>query len=75
MQAIKTKCPMSFCYNHVQGPQDKHISWRSHSVIEQLNVKCDTLAGQAVTYGTANITPQGAQDLLLPPEWAAVVVD
>ena len=76
LRTIKSKCPMSFCYKHVRGHQDKHLSWRSLSLIEQFNVQCDTLAGQAVTYGAVDGGPAARTiDLLLPRERAAVVVD
>ena len=66
---------MTFCYTRVRGHRDKHVSWRSLTLLEQFNVQCDTLAGQAVTYGAANTNPRHVSNLLLPREKAAVVID
>ena len=54
---------MSFSYNHVWGHQDKHLSWRSLTLIEQLNVQCDSLAGQVMKYGAVDITVVDGQKL------------
>lgn len=74
LRSIKTKCPMTFCYTHVRGHQDKHIPWRALTLIEQMNVACNSLAGQAVFQGVANQTLSPGYHLLLPREGAAIVL-
>lgn len=74
-RSIKSRCPMTFCYSHVRAHRDQQLPWWALSLVEQLNVTCDTLAGQAVTRGTCDGSRRCGSQLLLPREHAAVIID
>ena len=75
LRGIKSRCPMTFSYCHVRAHRDQQLPWWALSLIEQLNVTCDTLAGQAVTHGMCEVSVRSGQQLLLPRESAAVIID
>ena len=79
LRSIKAKCPMEFCYSHVRAHQDRQAFWQTLLLIEQLNVQCDNLAGQAVvTWGTMeghSIQSPWDRLQLLPRECAMVFMD
>ena len=49
LRAMKSSIPMRFCYTHVRGHQDDFLTWRSLSLVQQLNVHCDAWAGMSIT--------------------------
>jgi hypothetical protein len=73
LRSIKARCPMSFYYTHVRAHQDKYLSWRALTLVEQLNVTCDSLASQAVTYGMSEGAEVANATGLLPREHAAIL--
>ena len=75
LRSIKSRCPMTFAYCHVRAHQDQQLPWGALSLIEQLNVTCDTLAGQAVMHGQCGPSLRRGPELLLPNESAAVIID
>ena len=73
LRSIKANQPMEYSYTHVRAHQDDHLTWRSLSLIEQLNVICDSLAGQAGTIGAIEHALDPDRSFLLPREKAAVI--
>jgi hypothetical protein len=72
---MKSSIPMRFCYTHVRGHQDEFLTWRSLSLVQQLNVQCDAWAGMSITagIGTSEILLQ--ETWLLQRESVAVIID
>ena len=66
LRAMKSKIPMQFCYNHVRGHQDNFLTWRSLSLVQQLNVQCDTWAGMSITASMGQGTTPLRENWLLP---------
>jgi hypothetical protein len=75
LRSIKAKYPMTFSYSHVKAHHDQQLPWWALSLVEQLNVTCDTLARQAVTHGLCENNQWCGSQLLLPRESAAVIID
>lgn len=72
---LKTKTPMKFVYTHIKAHQDKYLPWRVLSLVEQLNVHCNALAGQAVGYSLASDKSKSLLDAILPCKSAAVFIN
>lgn len=74
LRSIKLSNLLQFQYVHVKAHQDRHRSWEQLSFIQQLNVHCDDLAGQAVqaSFGSP---PRNGLNQLIPRERAAVIID
>lgn len=74
LRSIKLSKRLQFNYIHVKAHQDRHLSWDQLSFIQQLNVHCDDLAGQAVQ-ASFGAPPRSGLDQLIPRETAAVIID
>lgn len=75
LRSIKSKIPMRFCYSHVRGHQDDFLTWRSLSLVQQLNVQCDAWAGMSITSSIDSAIEPPRESWLLPRESAAVIID
>jgi hypothetical protein len=62
-----------FKYVHVYGHMDQHLSWSQHSLTQQLNCVCNTLAKQAVTRAIIEGYNNGHAQLL-PREDVTLIV-
>ena len=67
---------MTFLYCHIWADRDQEqLPWWALSLIEKLNVTCNTLAGQVITHGMGEASVRSGHQLLLPRESAAVIIE
>ena len=71
IRTIKYSQTLKLSYEHVDGHQDRHKTWRELRLVEQLNVVCDLLAKSGVDRSLATPLPRRGRQIL-PLEKAAV---